>query len=189
MKGQAKPILAALILTTGCHLYKPDHSDPRGVPPPATGEITWESFFPEPWPDPLHEKYEEMYARTYPNPGRQHFETERPFSDVEKYNQAFEALAVPGTRVAAADMAVTLELPDSAAKTVSVKADEKGVRVTVWAPSNGHRYRVYRSQELVYPLPADADPASARMEREGDRVRILFTPRSTAARSGNSKRP
>jgi len=189
MKGKAKPLLASLLLSTGCHLWRPDHGDSKGVPPPPRDEITWETFFPEPWPDPLHEKYAELYGKDFPNPGRQHFETDRPFSDVIKYDQAFAAIAAPGTRaVADGTPSLTLNLPESASKVVTVKADDLKVTVSIARAQNPHRYRLYRSEEVVFPLPAGADPATARVERDGDRVIVRFQSRAPA-RSDNSARP
>lgn len=181
MNGQSAALLASLSLLAGCHYVRPDHTDARGVPPPPREEITWESFFWEPWPDPLHEKYEELFGRPYPNPGEQHFETDRPFSDVRKFDLAFADTAVPGTRVERASaedrQEVALELPGSAGLPIAVRADERFVRLTVARPRSPRRYRVYPTDELVLPLPEGADPATARVARDGDRVRITFLAR------------
>lgn len=177
MLGRYTPLLASLVLLTACHHRVPDRGDLKGVPPPAK-ELTWESFFRARWPDPLHEKYEELFGKPFPNPSSRHFSTGRPFSDTKKYELEFDATAVPGARAetesAAGAHAVSLELPDSADKAVAVKADDKGIRLTVSSPQAARRYRVYRSEELLLPLPDGADPATARVVRDGDWVRIKF---------------
>ncbi len=182
MIGRFAPLFATLVLLTACHQRFPDHADPKGIPPPAAEELSWESFFREPWPDPLHEKYEELFGQPYPNRIRQHFSTTRPFSDVKKYELAFDATAVPGARAetesAGGLHAVSLQIPDSAGKPVAVRADEKGVGLSVSRGLPARRYRVYRSDELVVPLPPGADPDTARVVRDGDWIRIKFHAKS-----------
>ncbi len=177
MTGPFKPLLVSLLLLPACRY----HRAPEGLPPPAHEEITWESFIREQWPDPLHEKYEDLFDKPFPNPTRQHFSTSRPMADVTKYELALEQTAVPGARVksesGAGWHALALELPDSSGKEVSVRADDKAVRLTVERPQAASRYRFFRSDDLVLPLPPGADPASARVERDGDRVRITFLAR------------
>lgn len=174
MTGPFKPLLVSLLLLPACAA----HRAPEGLPPPAQLDITWESFFREPWPDPLHENYEDMFGKPFPNPTRQHFSTNQPMADVAKYELGLEGTAVPGARIqsesGAGWTALALELPDSKGKEVSVSADEKAVRLKVERPQPASRYRFFRSDDLVFPLPAGADPATARMERDGDRVRITF---------------
>lgn len=178
MTGPAKPLLVPLLLLSACH-----HRAPEGLPPPSREEITWETFFREPWRDPLHEKYEDLFGKPFPNPTGQHFSTSQPMADVAKYELEFEGTAVPGARVrsetGAGWTALDLELPDSTGKEVSVRADERAVRLTVERPRPPNRYRFFRSDELVVPLPPGADPATARMERDGDRVRITFLARKS----------
>lgn len=170
--------LAALAFFAACHYRVPDHADPKSAPPPAHEELSWESFFPEPWPDPLHEKYRELFGSPYPNPGRQHFATARPFSDVKKFELAFDATAVPGARAetesAAGMSAVSLRLPDSAGRPVAVRTEDQVIALSVDRPLPARRYRVYRSDEVVVPLPPGADPDTARVVRDGDWVRIKF---------------
>lgn len=181
MSTRSAPLLAALVFLAACHYRRPDHADPEGVPPPAHEELSWESFFHQPWPDPLHEKYEELFGAPYPNAGRQHFATARPFSDVKKYELAFDATAVPGTRAetesAAGLTAVSLQLPGSAGRPVAVRTDERSIALSVDRPLPARRYRVYRSDEVILPLPPRADPDTARVAREGDWVRIKFRER------------
>lgn len=176
MTGPFQPLLVSLLLLPACA-----HRAPEGLPPPAQLDITWESFFREPWPDPLHEKYGDLFAKPFPNPTGQHFSTNQPMADVAKYELEFEGTTVPGARVrsesGAGWAALALDLPDSTDKEVSVRADDKAVRLTVERPQPASRYRFFRSDDLVFPLPAGADPATARMERDGDRVRITFLAR------------
>lgn len=177
MTGPAKPLLVPLLLlSAACH-----HRAPEGLPPPAQQELTWETFFREPWPDPLHEKYEELFDKPFPHPTPQHFSTNQPMADVAKYDLEFEGTAVPGAKVASESgsgwTALALELPDSAGKEVAVSADERAVRLKVRRPQPPSRYRFFRSDELVFPLPPGADPATARLERDGDRVRVTFLAR------------
>lgn len=175
------PLLAALLVLPACHVVRPDHVDPPGVPPPAREEISWESFFHEPWRDPLRDKYEELFGRPYPNPGRQHFATSRPFSDVKKFEHAFDAIAVQGARAesesAAGLHAISLQLPDSAGRQVAVRPADGSVALSVARSLPARRYRVYRSDEVVVPLPPGADPDTARVQRDGDWVRIKFRER------------
>lgn len=182
MTGPFKPFLVPLLLLPACH-----HRAPEGLPPLAREEITWETFIRKQWPDPLHEKYEDLFGKPFPNPTGQHFSTSRPMADVRKYELEFEQTAVPGARVerqaGTGWTALSLELPGSADKEVSVRADDRKVRVTVARPVTASRYRVYPSEDLYFPLPADADPATARVERDGDRVRITFAAKSP--RSGS----
>jgi hypothetical protein len=177
MTGPFKPLLVSLLLLPACRY----HRAPEGLPPPAQEELTWESFFREPWPDPLHRKYEDLFDKPFPNPTRQHFSTSLPMADVTKYELEFEGTAVPGARVkresGAGWHALALELPDSSDKEVSVRADDKAVRLRVGRPTAPRRYRFFRSDDLILPLPPGADPATARMERDGDRVRITFLAR------------
>lgn len=177
------PLLASLVFLSACAFIRPDHTEPKDLPPPPREEISWESLLWEPWPDPLHEKYEELFGRPFPNAGRQHFETNHPFDDVKKYQLAFEQAAVPGARAETVSgegrHAVSLQLPDSAGKPVSVEADEKHIRLTVARPGGPHRYRVYPSDKLVLPLPPGADPGTARVSRDGDWVRITFAARKS----------
>lgn len=155
------PLLAALLVLPACHVVRPDHVDPPGVPPPAREEISWESFFHEPW--------------------RQHFATSRPFSDVKKFEHAFDAIAVQGARAesesAAGLHAVSLQLPDSAGRPVAVRPADGSVALSVARSLPARRYRVYRSDEVVVPLPPGADPDTARVQRDGDWVRIKFRER------------
>jgi hypothetical protein len=178
MKGRHAPLLAALLLSSACHGRRPDHAESKAVPPPVHEELTWESFFHEPWPDPLHEKYEDLFGKPYPNPGRQHFDTARPFADVKKFGLAFDETAVPGARAetesAAGMTAVSLQLPDSAGRAVAVRTEDKVIALSVDRPLPARRYRLYRSDEVVVPLPPGADPDTARVVRDGDWVRIKF---------------
>lgn len=173
------PLLASLVLLSACAAIRPDHTEPKDLPPPPRDEISWESLLWEPWPDPLHEKYEELFGRPFPNAGRQHYETDHPFDDVKKYQLAFEQAAIPGIRSLGSPREVVLDLPGSAGKTIAVKADDRTVRVTVAPPAAPRRYRVYRPEELVLPLPSGADPDTARVTRDGDRVRITFLERKS----------
>lgn len=188
---KSPPLLASLVLLSSCAYIRPDHGDPKDLPPPVREEISWESLFWEPWRDPLHDKYEELFGRPFPNRGLQHFYTGRPFSDVKKYELAFEQAAVTGARAdtvsAGGNHAVSVQLPESAGKPVSVEADEASIRLTIARPGGPHRYRVYPSDQVVLPLPAGADPGTARVTRDGDWVRITFLAR--APRSGSSGRP
>ena len=172
------PLLVSLLLLSACRLTLPDHTDTRGAPPPAHEEITWETFFQEPWRDPLQDKYEELFREPFPNRPRRHFETTRPFSDVEKYDLAFEAAAIPGARKeiesGGGAHAVALHLPDSAGKRLEVRTEDQNVILSVERPLPERRYRVNRPEETVVPVPAGADPATARVTRDGDWVRIQF---------------
>src|SRR4051812_13410966 len=137
---RSAPLLASLLFLASCHLWMPDHTDPKGVPPPARDELdvtsfahpwrdvlhdkyetmSWESFIHEPWRDPLHDKYEELFGEPFPNRPRRHFATDLPFSDVEKYDLAFENTAAGGVRTesesAGGEHAVSMLVPDSAGK-------------------------------------------------------------------------
>ena len=193
MLSRTAPLFAVLALLPACHVTRPDHTDPKGVPPPARDELTWESFFKEPWRDPLHDKYEELFREPFPAENAKHFSVERPFSDVKKYELAFDAVAIPGAKKemsAAGERAVSMLLPDSAGKTVEVKADEKNIRLSVARSLPTRRYRAYRPEELVVPTPAGADPRTARVVRDGDWVRIKFNGVSTGPVAGaDSGRP
>lgn len=181
-------LLASLLGLSACHLWRPDHSDPKGLPPPSREEVTWESFFPVPWPDPLHEKYEELFLAPFPNRSSQHFAVTRPFSDVRKYDLAFHGVAVPGARTevesAGGEHAVSLLLPGSAGKDVAVRANERSVLVSVAPRLPPHRYRAYRVEETVVPLPPGADPETARVARDGDWVRVRFNSKDQGRPNG-----
>ncbi len=176
------PLLAALLGLAACHQRLPDNTDLKGVPPVAHEELSWESFFHEPWPDPLHEKYEELFNAPFPNRSPQHFAVARPFSDVQKYDIAFDATAVPGARTevesGGGKHAVSMQLPDSAGKPVEVRTEDHSVVLSVRPKVPVRRYRMYKSEEKVIPLPPDADPDSARVVRDGDWVRIQFKSKS-----------
>jgi HSP20 family molecular chaperone IbpA len=171
-------LLAAVLPLSACALFFHDHNDPKGVPPPVHEDISWESFIHEPWADPLHENYEELFGAPFPNPGRQHFDADRPFSDVAKYDLAFNQAAVPGARSetesGGGEYAVALRLPQSADKDVEVSTDEESIRLTATRPGETGRYRANRPEETVVPLPAGADPSTARVERDGDWIRVKF---------------
>lgn len=188
---KSSPLLVSLVLLSACAYFRPDHDDPKHLPPPVYEEISWESLFRVPWRDPLHDKYEDLFGKPFPNAGRQHFETNHPFADVKKYELAFEQAAVTGARAdgvsGSGRHAVSVQLPDSTGKPVSVETDEASIRLTIARPGGPHRYRVYPSDQVVLPLPAGADPGTARVTRDGDWVRITFLAR--APRSGSSGRP
>jgi HSP20 family molecular chaperone IbpA len=171
-------LLAALLPLSGCAMIFHDHSDPKGVPPPVHEDLSWESFIHEPWRDPLQDGYEELFGAPFPNPGLQHFDADRPFSDVTKYDLAFSQIALPGTHAetesGGGEYAVALRLPRSEGKDVEVATDEQSIRLSVTRPAEASRYRSYRPEETVVPLPAGADPSTARVERDGDWVRIKF---------------
>jgi hypothetical protein len=195
---RSAPLLASLALLSSCHLWMPDHTDLKGLPPPARPEMnvtsfahpwrdvlhdkyetmSWESFIHEPWRDPLHDKYEELFGAPFPNRPRRHFATDRPFDDVQKFDLAFDNGSVRGTRTetesANGEHAVSMLVPDSAGKAVEVSADEQTVRVSVARPASPRRYRPARPEELYAALPAGADPGTARVVRDGDWVRINF---------------
>lgn len=171
--------LASLLLLSACAAIRPDHSEPKDLPPPAREEISWESLFWEPWGDPLHEKYAELFGKPFPNAGRQHFETDHPFDDVKKYQLAFEQAAVTGARSDSAGKEVSLDLPGSAGKALSIEADDNNIRLTVARHSAPRRYQIYPGEQVVLPLPQGADPATARMTRDGDRIRITFQERKS----------
>lgn len=95
---KSPPLLASLLLLSACAAIRPDHTEPKDLPPPPREEISWESLFWEPWGDPLHEKYAELFGKPYPNAGRQHFETDHPFDDVKKFQLAFEQEAFTAAR-------------------------------------------------------------------------------------------
>ena len=177
------PLLASLVFLTACAAIRPDHTEPKDLPTPPREEISWESLFWEPWRDPLHEKYEELFGRPFPNAGRQHYETDHPLDDVKKYQLAFEQAAVSGARSSRSSSEgrseVSLEVPGSAGKAIAVEADERNIRLTVARPSPARRYRVYPDEELVLPLPTGADPGTARVTRDGDWVRITFLARKS----------
>ena len=170
--------LAALIVLTACHQRRPDNTDLKGVPPLVHEELSWESFFYEPWPDPLHGKYEELFNAPFPNHSLQHFAVNQPFADVLKYDLAFDATAVPGTHSetesGGGKHAVSMQLPASAGKPVVVQVDAKNIRLSVRPSLPAHRYRVYRTEEKIIPLPEGADPDTARVVRDGEWVRIKF---------------
>ena len=195
------PLLASLLCLTSCHLWMPDHTDLKGLPPPERPEMSpvsfahpwrdvlhdkhetmsWESFIHEPWRDPLHDKYEELFGAPFPSRPRRHFATDRPFDDVQKYDLAFDINSIRGTRTETVsdtdEHAVSMLLPDSAGKSVEVTADEKTVRVAVVRAASPRRYRPSRPEELYAALPAGADPTTARVVRDGDWVRIKFKSR------------
>lgn len=181
-------LLFSLACLSGCHQRRPDHTDPKGVPPPAHAELTWESFFHEPWRDPLHEKYEELFAAPFPNRSPQHFAVARPFSDVKTFGLAFDATAVAGVRPeiesGGGEHAVSMQLPDSAGKPIEVHADDAGIRLTFVRLAPARRYHTARAQETIVPLPAGADPSSARVIRDGDWVRIKFNSRDSGRPHG-----
>jgi HSP20 family molecular chaperone IbpA len=205
MLGRTAPLLASLVFLSGCHLWMPDHTDTKGLPPPTRPEMSpasfihpwrdvlhdkyetmsWESFIHEPWRDPLHDKYEELFGASFPNPSRRHFATDLPFADVQKYDLAFEANTRgvrSETESGGGEYAVAMQLPDSAGKDVELSTDDENIRLSVVRPLPAGRYRSYRPEETVVPLPTGADPSTARVERDGDWVRIKF-------RSKNPGRP
>lgn len=181
---------AALLLAAlgSCRSLNPDHSDPPGQPPRASEELTWETFFHEPWPDPLHEKYADLFGAPYPAAGNQHFETKRPFADVRKYDLAFENTAIPGARAetetAAGRHTVSLMLPGSAGRPIAVRPGTRVVTLVMSKPGPPRRWRAYRAEERVVPLPPLADPASARLTRDGDWVRITFAEKTSGGNDG-----
>lgn len=176
---KSPPLLASLLLLSACAAIRPDHTEPKDLPPPPREEISWESLFWEPWGDPLHEKYEELFGKPFPNAGRQHFETDHPFDDVKKYQLAFEQAAVAGARVETLNREVTLDLPGSAGKALAIEADDKNIRLTVARYHAARRYQISPEEQVVLPLPAGADPGTARMTRDGDRIRITFQERKS----------
>ncbi|UPT75150.1 MAG: hypothetical protein M0D55_05420 [Elusimicrobiota bacterium] len=161
---------------------------PEGRPPPRGEELSWESFFHHPWPDPLHEKYEDLFGAPFPNRSPQHFSLRRPFSDVIKYDLAFETIAIPGARTesetAAGRHSVNLLLPGSAGRDVTLRPGPQDVTVVVAKSGPARRLRSYRSEERVVPLPPEADPASARLARDGDWLRITFNAKDARRTDG-----
>ncbi len=184
MFAKALPLLAATVLLTACHRIRPDNTDSKFVPPPVREHLTWESFFHEPWPDPLHDKYQELFATPFPNRSPQHFEIGEPFDDVNKYDLAFEATAVPGAQSEAESgggkHAVSIRLPDSAGKSIEMRPDAGFLILSVKRPVPAHRYRAYRNEDRAVPIPPGADPSTARLVRDGDWVRVKFAAKSDA---------
>jgi hypothetical protein len=194
---RSAPLLASLALLSSCALWMPDHTDPKGLPPPARPALSvnsaahpweilhdkyetmnWETFIHVPWRDPLHDKYEELFGDAFPSRPSRHFATDRPFDDVQKYDIALEASAIRGARTETAsangEHALSVLVPDSAGKAVEVSADEKTVRIAVVRPAPSRRYRRMRPEELYAALPAGADPRTARVVRDGDWIRVNF---------------
>ena len=142
-----------------------------------------EFFFHEARPDPLHQKFEELFREPWPEKGFHQHEPFRPFEDVQKLNEAFELKGVAGARVEVArgerDVVLSVRLPGSAGRPMEVRANEEKVRIALPQTAEPRRYRLHREEEQLVPLPEDADHETARVKREGDLVKITFDRVST----------
>lgn len=185
MERLAPPLLALLLLA------HPAGAQPRGAlpgPEARTGDRRAgdgdgytrfrEFFFHESRPEPLREKYEELFGEPYPEEGFHQHRPFRPFEDVQRFNNAYELRGVAGARAALergdAGAVLTIELPGTAERALSVRVDEEKIALSVGPAGPPRRWFLSRSEEHVLRMPEGLDPASAEVRRESDRVRINF---------------
>lgn len=147
-----------------------------------------EFFFHEARPDPLHEKFEELFASPYPDKEFHLFSPFRPFEDVKKFNDAFETLAVDGgkeeVRYEDGRITVAIRAPESAGTPLDWRVDDERILLSFPPALPARKYRVQRARERVVPLPPEADPATASARREGDWIKFVFDENDRRRRSG-----
>lgn len=137
-----------------------------------------EFFFHESRPEPLREKYEELFGEPYPEDGFHQHKPFRPFEDVQRFNNAYELRAVAGARAGLTETAdgavLSVELPGTAHRPLAVRVDGEKVSLSVGPVSPPRRWFVARSEDHVIAVPEGVSPESAVVSREGDVVRIVF---------------
>lgn len=137
-----------------------------------------EFFFHESRPEPLREKYEELFGEPYPEEGFHQHRPFRPFEDVQRFNNAYELRGIAGARanLAESDSAITLEieLPGTAQRSLAVRVDEEKVSLSVGSSAQPRRWFVSRGEEHVLALPNGALPDTAKVKRDGDLLHITF---------------
>lgn len=145
-----------------------------------------EFFFPEMGVDPMRRKYEELFGHPYPPPGNQQFEASSPFSEVRRFNDAFDR-AVAGERTVLSSngnqLTVAIVLPNSEKKDLRVFVNEERILLSLATPAPPSPYYIVRRQELSIPSPDGVDPSTAKIDRTGDEIRISFA--DPDADSGN----
>jgi hypothetical protein len=175
--------LAAAVLTVLACAFRAPAEDPGRAGERRSDEVTpygrvREFFFHEARPDPLHEKYEELFAAPFPDKEFHQFSPFRPFEDVKKFNDAFEARGVDGGReeVSREDGRVTVAIhsPRSAGKPLDWRVNEERILLSFPPEGPARRYRVQRARERVIPMPLEADHESASVRRDGDWIKFAF---------------
>lgn len=137
-----------------------------------------EFFFHESRPEPLREKYEELFGEPYPEDGFHQHKPFRPFEDVQRFNNAYELRAVAGARAGLTETedgaVLSVELPGTAQRPLAVRVDDEKVSLSVGPVSPPRRWFVARSEDHVIATPEGVSAESATVSREGDVVRIVF---------------
>lgn len=137
-----------------------------------------EFFFHESRPEPLREKYEELFGEPYPEDGFHQHKPFRPFEDVQRFNNAYELRAIAGARAGLTETedgaVLSVELPGSADRPLTVRVDEEKVALSVGSKAPARRWFVARTEDHVVAVPEGVSPESAQVSREGDLVRITF---------------
>jgi HSP20 family molecular chaperone IbpA len=137
-----------------------------------------EFFFHEARPDPLREKYEEMFGEPYPEEGFHQHKPFRPFQDVQRFNEAYELRGIAGARADLSETAdakvLKIELPGTASRPLSVRVDDEKVALSLGPSEAPRRWFVAKAEEHVVATPEGVVAETAKVDREGDVVRITF---------------
>lgn len=141
--------------------------------------VRWrEFFFHESRPEPLREKYEELFGEPYPEDGFHQHKPFRPFEDVQRFNNAYELRAVAGARVELREtgdaLTLEIELPGTAGRPLTVRVDSEKVALSVAPAAKPRRWYVARSEDHVVAVPDGIAPETAQVARDGDLVRVTF---------------
>jgi HSP20 family molecular chaperone IbpA len=144
---------------------------------------------PGPWrrlwgwgPDPLRDKYEELFDVQYPWRSYDPFNRVMPFEDVRHFNRQVDMRAAGAAqRVTEDERTVTLSIvwPGSAEEAMDVVVHEGLVRLTPSAAqaaqgASRYRFRARGSRQLATPVPARAKASTASISRVGDEIRVVF---------------
>lgn len=180
---------AVLALCAPCRASDADEWPTQGAEDRRAGDADdyarlREAFFKDARPDPLHDKYEELFGEPWPEPGFHQFSPTKPFSEVRKFNAAFDLRGAAGARVEtrAVDGRERLEilLPGSAGRTLEVRVDGEKVAISLPSTAPPARWRVRRSEEHLVPLPRDVDMDTVVVECDRDAVVVNYERRRAA---------
>ena len=131
-----------------------------------------------PGADPIRQEYEQLFDQPYPPPGHNPFAADSPFTEVRRFNEAFDTYAVAGARTEVKQdgdmLTVSVLVPDSAKKDLHVSVNDERILLSLAAPQPLSPYRIARHENLSVPDPPGIDPATALVDRRGDEIRVSF---------------